>query len=79
MFLQGSDLLHACNGTRSTLLAVIFRRVSLYSRERREKRRVLTREVRLTQDIYPMYSQSSKARKNNKGASLGGKCQLKKM
>ena len=24
MFLQGSDLLHACNGTRSTLLAVIF-------------------------------------------------------
>ena len=25
MFLQGSDLLHACNGTRSTLLAVIFR------------------------------------------------------
>jgi hypothetical protein len=43
MFLQGSDLLHACNGTRSTLLAVIFRRVSLYdTRERREKRRVLT-------------------------------------
>ena len=25
IFLQGSDLLHACNGTRSTLLAVIFR------------------------------------------------------
>ena len=24
MFLQGSDLLHACNGTRSTLLAVSF-------------------------------------------------------
>jgi hypothetical protein len=52
---------------------------SVSTRERREKRRVLTREVRLTQDIYPMYSQSSKARKNNKGASLGGKCQLKKM
>jgi len=48
-----------------------------YSCERGEKRRVLLREVRLTQDIYPMYSQSSKARKNNKGASLGeGKCQL---
>ena len=44
MFLQGSDLLHACNGTRSTLHAVlsIIGSVSLelptLDRERREKR-----------------------------------------
>lgn len=50
MFLQGSDLLHACNGTRSTLHAVlsIIGSVSLellptLDRERREKRRVLMR------------------------------------
>ena len=86
MFLQGSDLLHACNGTRSTLHAVlsIIGSVSLelpttYFRQREEREEKSFDEgVRLTQDIYPMYSQSSKARKNNKGASLGGKCQVRK-
>jgi len=35
MFLQGSDLLHACNGTRSTLRAVLS--IVILSREREER------------------------------------------
>ena len=47
------------------------------SSHRREKRWVSKREVRLTQDIYPMYSHSREARKI-RWASLGGKCQVRK-
>ena len=49
------------------------------SSHRREKRWVSKRAVRLTQDIYPMYSHSREAQKNNKMSIPRGEMSGKKM